>query len=155
MSPMEQLAKQEYERGYSDGKSDYFAAGVAEGEMRARQRMIANRVVANQHPFAASGKVIAEPVKQEPVADESPRFETEDHDLTTLLELTVDIYSGICNHDTAVWWHETLGKVEAKLTPVERQWVDLTDEEIYKCRSDYGEYETCRSVIAKFKEKNK
>lgn len=58
MSPMEQLAKQEYERGYSDGKSDYFAAGVAEGEMRARQRMIANRVVANQHPFAASGKPI-------------------------------------------------------------------------------------------------
>ena len=78
MSPMEQLAKQEYERGYSDGKSDFFAAGVAEGEMRARQRMIANRVAANQHPFAASGKpidhiaasgkVIAEPVKQEPVA---------------------------------------------------------------------------------------
>ena len=77
MSPMEQLAKQEYERGYSDGKSDFFAAGVAEGEMRARQRMIANRVAANQHPFAASGKpldhiandgkMIAEPV-QEPVA---------------------------------------------------------------------------------------
>lgn len=58
MSPMEQLAKQEYERGYSDGKSDFFAAGVAEGEMRARQRMIANRVVSNQHPFAASGKPI-------------------------------------------------------------------------------------------------
>ena len=58
MSPMEQLAKQEYDRGYSDGKSDFFAAGVAEGEMRARQRMIANRVVANQHPFAASGKPI-------------------------------------------------------------------------------------------------
>lgn len=60
MSPMEQLAKQEYERGYSDGKSDYFAAGVAEGEMRARQRMIANRVLDNQHPFAAFGKPIAE-----------------------------------------------------------------------------------------------
>lgn len=78
MSPMEQLAKQEYERGYSDGKSDFFAAGVAEGEMRARQRMIANRVAANQHPFAASGKPIdhiaasgkpiAEQEKQEPVA---------------------------------------------------------------------------------------
>lgn len=66
MSPMEQLAKQEYERGYSDGKSDYFAAGVAEGEMRARQRMIANRVLDNQHPFAASGKLIT---KQDHIAN--------------------------------------------------------------------------------------
>lgn len=157
MSPMEQLAKQEYERGYSDGKSDFFAAGVAEGEMRARQRMIANRVAANQHPFAASGKPIdhiadagkplAEPMKQEPVA----------------------IYMGhrLTPEGTKEFWgyadNALPEKTKLYTAPVsaKREWVDLTDDEIDSVLRSYtktdrykDDLRSYRAVIAAFKEKN-
>lgn len=168
MSPMEQLAKQEYERGYSDGKSDFFAAGVAEGEMRARQRMIANRVAANQHPFAASGKpidhiaasgkVIAEPVKQEPVAWPVDRnwfysvLRYAENNPDCFYEVAPDCVSlDSCDADTVI------NALNAAQVSAKREWVDLTDDEIdgviLECAL-MGKPKFARAVIAAFKEKN-
>lgn len=116
MSPMEQLAKQEYDRGYSDGKSDFFAAGVAEGEMRARQRMIANRVVANQHPFAASGKQI------DHIADADKMVDTDGENKALRCFLMVYGTPGL-----------TVGAMQAHLVrcgyPLWPAWVDSSHQE--------------------------
>ncbi len=197
MSSMEQLAKQEYERGYSDGKSDYFAAGVAEGEMRARQRMIANRVVANQHPFAASGKPIdhvanadkmvgcaycnnplfagtkcnncgrvtlAEPVKQEPVMDNERIFALREAERNGSEH---NYFNARPHNDTPTLrgvfcqgFDRGFNKGLKYAAPVERQWVDLTDDEKFNLCMRIKLYEGIKygfidAVIAAFKEKNK
>lgn len=119
------------------------------------------------HMVAVIREALAQPVKQEPMAfaDKYGNLYSVAGKLALELECLL-----LDTEDLSVvskWWdsaHDALEQWRSikDTAPVERQWVDLTDDEIWEAVKNWnlkerveGNYSLTRAVIAKFKEKNR
>lgn len=130
---------------------------------QAREALAAIREASADH-VANVGKMVAEPVKQEPVMDyehicalrEGEQHQAEDSYFFVRPENDTPTSRKMFCQGFERGFHKGL-KYAA---PVERQWVDLTDDEIYHALAEVrfvrdNLLDGCRAVIAADREKNR